>query len=431
MKRLLLSLSFLALGHACASAADTLYVVKVDSAAVYIDISVTTSTILQGSNFEVYKEGEELVNPVTGAHLGSLKTKVGAGSLVTVHDKYAEGKLTDGIGVVKPGHIARITSMPAPAAVKSDKTIAPLWQSPAINGQVTAMALCDADGDGKNELAAVLENSLLLYSIRDGKLAVVSSTTLPQMSRPISMEARDGKMLVTVYHSFLERFQTLVYVLKGDQLQRETELKWLVRSLKREGQPDKLVAQEQYADANANRSKIRPLFGEAEGWKTGDPIEFRKLDWVYGFNFLDVDGDKEDELVYVTETGKMRIQYRDKRYYEHGGEFASTPNRMNWHGKFLRFYPRVIVSRTQAGLPEACFLYNIPAAGVLADTFGRYNSAELACFAWTGTSLEQTWTAPLGGHAYDFDWGSFAGLPSGAVAVQIAGDKSFIVVLGR
>ncbi|HOX22022.1 MAG TPA: hypothetical protein PLL10_01050, partial [Elusimicrobiales bacterium] len=78
-----------------------------------------------------------------------------------------------------------------------------------------------------------------------------------------------------------------------------------------------------------------------------------------------------------------------------------------------------------------CFLYNIPAGGVLADSFGRYNSAELSCYVWTGTTLEKSWSAPLGGYAYDFDWGSFAGLPPGPVAAQISGDKSFIVVLGR
>lgn len=435
MKRLLISWLFLLSAAVANAAPDSLYVVKVDSDVVFIDITTSSSPVYQGMVFEVFTQGEELINPVTGVHLGALKTKVGAGSISAVQEKYAQGRLESGLGKVKPGHIANIAA-PAPApyieAQKTARSGAPLWKSAAIDGHVTALALVDADGDGKKELAAVLDDKLVLYSADNGKLVVKASLELPNMLRPLSLDAHGKQLLLTGYQTFLTRFQTMVYALEDGQLKQQKELKWLVRSLERPARPPMLVSQQLYSDSNHSRTKVKELIESDDSWKAGEVLKYPRLDWLYGFTILDFDGDGEDELLYVMPSGKLRMQYKEgNRSYEYGDVFDRTPNRLDWQGQFLKFYPRIIARTGKDGRPEACLLYNVPSNGVLADTFGRYNAAEIACHVWTGTAIEQTWSAPMAGYAYDFDWGSFAGMAEGAVSVQVSGDKSFVVVLPR
>ena len=66
------------------------YVVKAESAAVYLDAGEGQGA-RPGMGFTVYTEGEELKHPATGASLGRVENTVGAGEIVEAHAKYSLG----------------------------------------------------------------------------------------------------------------------------------------------------------------------------------------------------------------------------------------------------------------------------------------------------------------------------------------------------
>src|SRR5690242_2570516 len=78
------------------------YVVKADSATVYLDWG-KTADVKSGDSFTVYREKGELKHPVTGEVLGKAEENVGSGVLDHVEDKFSVGTLIEGKGMVATG----------------------------------------------------------------------------------------------------------------------------------------------------------------------------------------------------------------------------------------------------------------------------------------------------------------------------------------
>src|SRR5258706_9918419 len=82
------------------------YVVKVDSATVYLDWG-KASGVAAGDQFKVYRQGEPLKHPVTGEVLGHAEQDLGQGVVDNVEDKFSTGKLIETKGAVKAGERTR------------------------------------------------------------------------------------------------------------------------------------------------------------------------------------------------------------------------------------------------------------------------------------------------------------------------------------
>ena len=109
----------LAASVAAAQAPVKGYVVRVDSNAVWLDLTAADGAAA-GRAFEVYAEGPELKHPVTGASLGRAETKVAAGEIVSVSEKSSSGRLLSGPAAVKVGQRARLAgTAPEPQAATS------------------------------------------------------------------------------------------------------------------------------------------------------------------------------------------------------------------------------------------------------------------------------------------------------------------------
>src|SRR5262249_26974657 len=68
------------------------YVVRVESSTVYLDWG-TASGVQAGDRFDVYREGDVLKHPVTGAILGHARKTVGMGRVENVDAKFAIGHM--------------------------------------------------------------------------------------------------------------------------------------------------------------------------------------------------------------------------------------------------------------------------------------------------------------------------------------------------
>ena len=80
-----------------AGAGIDLRVVKVDGNRAYINVGAT-SGIKVGDTFRVFKRGEELVDPATGAKLGAEEKQTGTGVVTEVNEKFSIMTLTGTAG---------------------------------------------------------------------------------------------------------------------------------------------------------------------------------------------------------------------------------------------------------------------------------------------------------------------------------------------
>ncbi|UCC40652.1 MAG: hypothetical protein JSV96_04180 [Candidatus Aminicenantes bacterium] len=78
-------------------AAPTGRVIKVEGTKVWINLGANAGLSV-GDEFEVYRKGEELIDPDTGLSLGAEEEKVGKITIIEVKDKYS-------IGTVKSGDV--------------------------------------------------------------------------------------------------------------------------------------------------------------------------------------------------------------------------------------------------------------------------------------------------------------------------------------
>ena len=72
-------------------------IVKVEGSKVWINLGAS-SGVKVGDSFDVYRKGEELIDPDTGLSLGAEEEKVGQVSITEVKDKYS-------LGTVKSGNV--------------------------------------------------------------------------------------------------------------------------------------------------------------------------------------------------------------------------------------------------------------------------------------------------------------------------------------
>ena len=83
-------------------------IVTIKSDTVYINAG-NNDNILAGSEFVIYRKGEDLIDPDTGISLGSEDTKIGRIQVVSVEDKFSKAKATSGsISNFKRGDIVSL-----------------------------------------------------------------------------------------------------------------------------------------------------------------------------------------------------------------------------------------------------------------------------------------------------------------------------------
>jgi len=82
------------------------YIIKKDGETVIIDIG--KDMVAEGSYFEVYQMGEELIHPVTKKKIGQEKIKTGEFTIDKIHEDFSYGKITSGSKDIKVGNIVTL-----------------------------------------------------------------------------------------------------------------------------------------------------------------------------------------------------------------------------------------------------------------------------------------------------------------------------------
>jgi len=118
------------------------YVVSLPAGEVYIDLT-EEELMRPGMELLVYREGEDIVHPVTGDVLGKYEQKLGYLTIREVDEKYSVGTLSEGAGEVAAGDRVRISARPLPALLFFS------GESPALETGAMAQVLQDAAEESK------------------------------------------------------------------------------------------------------------------------------------------------------------------------------------------------------------------------------------------------------------------------------------------
>jgi hypothetical protein len=414
------------------------YVVRGDSGSVILDFNDKSGAI-PGEAFTIFKEGEELKHPVTGASLGRLETKVAEGTLQEVLTSYSIGTLALVVSgqSIAPGMRARLRPgiEPGAAVNPGPGTRSPRWRGPAFDYQATAFAVADCKGDGKLEAAVSDGRGVYLYDYppRDAKPLAAYSIDGTAV-RIVSLEAADltgdgrCQIFASLYNDSFARFETIILEPGSDgALHRMAEIPYLVRGFQDPQGARRLAAQQITDDASFPFGAIYPLAYRDGKYATSRPaIQFvsRPVDWLYDFTFASFDG--QPATVDVTNTDLVRIRFAKGSSWKSAETYGQTPVRVRWSGdRMLQFRPALPARRDEKGT-SLYAVKNLASFGGLAMPFGLFSRAELHRLDWNGLSLAPSWTAELGGYSTGLTLVSAPGGQELAVLVVSTAGKSSI-----
>jgi hypothetical protein len=419
-------------------------IVKTSGEDVYIDITEMKTPPAAGSEFVIYREGEAIVNPVTGKNLGSDMTETAKGTITEVHEKYAKGKITSKTEEIKPGFFAELKTAAQAEIRKLDgqaqdvniNAAAPVWESEPVTGTIVDVAAGDFLGDGSALLAAAEEQKLSLYRKDGNKLVEISSIALPSTVNIVSLETlkagyadlKKDSLMINTYDSQSDRLDAAVFTLENTEFKRANQLKWLVRPLNPVTEPAAFYTQEVYTTQGFNLSFIRPLEYKNAGFSSGsEKLSVPRINWLFGLTVADLDNDGKKDAVYVDPGGSLTVQYDKKsKYASSRSGFDRTPNRARIKNNTVYFHSRIPLKKVPGGA-EFFGLSNIPKF-ILADAFAKYVDADLCKFSWNGTKLSEVSQTKLGGPAWNITYGSFGGFEGIIAPVNIIGDMTVIKI---
>ncbi|MFI5346648.1 MAG: hypothetical protein ACHQ51_09770 [Elusimicrobiota bacterium] len=425
---------------AAAQPADRGYVVRVDSAAVWLDLTAADGAA-PGRAFEIYSEGAELKHPVTGASLGRVQNTIAKGAITDVSDKFSTGVLA-AAAPVKAGQRARFTApAPAPAAVKpaaparpgETEIRAPKSQGATLNYAVNAMAVGDFDG-GKPQIALASENTVRLYAYPAADAQplaemVITGTGLRILGLEASKIAggpRDD-LFVSVFDDTFKRFETRVLRMENGRWLKVAELPFLTRGWQDGTGQRQMATQQVVDDKSFPFGAIYPLAYQDGKYVQGRPaLGLRRVDWLYGFTTAKL-GAGDPAAIYLTTVHALRVQMGKEWWRTPDEDYSQTPLRVRWQDRLLEFNPPIAVTYGSAGFEALYAVRNFAALGGLASPFGLFNSASLERKRWNGLGLETAWKAELSGCAQGLavvDVG--AGLKEIVVAVRGSAGQSSV-----
>jgi hypothetical protein len=436
---MIIPLSLFIASLAAAQPADKGYVVRVDSASVWLDLTAADGAV-PGRTFEIYKEGAELKHPVTGVSLGRVQEEVAEGEIRDVSDKFSTGAILTRKGDVAEGQRARFTATapvaaPAKAPTKPGEaeSRAPKTMGATLPYEINAMAVGDFNKSGKPQVALASENTVRLYAYPVSDAKPLAEMLIPGVGLKIlGLESGDldgdggDELFVSVYDQAFGRFETRVLTLANGQWAKVAELPFLTRSYQ-DGTGKRVIATQQVIDDEYFPfGAIYPLVYQDGKYSQGKPaLKFPRVDWIYGFTTAQIGGG-EPAVLYLTTTHHLRAQFGKEWWPTPDDDYGQTPLRVRWHGRLIEFNPPMAVTYGPTGFQDLYAVRNMAALGGLASPFGLFNHAELTAKRWNGLGLESAWKADLSGCAQGLSIVEVSGRKEIAVGIRGSAGQSSV-----
>jgi hypothetical protein len=399
---------------ACAAmAANTVAVVKQDGLKVYLDISELSVKPKAGDAFRVIQTGADIINPKTGKNLGKEIIKQISGQIIQTEELYAIGQLSlqeDVLGLSAEISAPVQTSDSKNATKKQSNAleIRPLWKSKPIEGSYKAAAVGNISGSG-NELALAFEdNTINLFKFEKGIAEKIAGAQVNPLRKIISLDAADmkgtGKAQIFAATFDSGKFTTLVYEFEDNSLLQTDTIKGIVKGISPNNGARVLYVQDiaSISDKFTMTTPAKLIY--KNGFLQGEKLKTRKFNSIFGFNLADFKNNGLQNVIYIGQNGKLRVQFDKKNNYiesPNGFNFLTTPSRVKFKNDAERLPISVGLFKNNEGSIVVAAIENQAKLGILADKFGSYQNAKLHFLKWTGNSLDPYGSADIGGVVYD------------------------------
>lgn len=423
------------------------YVVKADSAAVYLDWG-KTSEVKSGDTFLIYREKGELKHPVTGEVLGHAEENVGSGLIDHVEDKFSVGSLLEGKGAVAAGDRTRIKEVlstaeaPAPAApgaaVAATAGPKELWRSAAIPKEAVGLALGDIDGDGKKDVVVAFRDQIEAFRWNGQKLESMGVFKGHGYSNYLAVETADidgaghDRIFATLYYQGSNRARTVVLDYAQGELKEIGQVGGFVRAVEHADGKRELLLQDLSMARDLRVRQPAPLLKSGKGYREGDAIKLARAlndDQLFGFAWGDWDGDGAEDLALLQGGERLRLFFKDAKWSSderYGGNKAD----FSWEGgQSGSVYPRLLGLKSETGKMQLLVPHNIQYSPIRLTHLKIFKDAEIVDLGWNGLEMAPVWKLPVAGMVADFGVGD--ALQRGSAQLWLAaigsGDKTLLI----
>jgi len=425
------------------------YVVKVDSATVYIDWG-TASGVKTGDQFSIYRSGDELKHPVTKESLGRAETTVGQGVIEHVAEKHSTGRVWQPKEDLRAADRVRLLATPiAPAgtgttAAAGDASVLPtsglkeIWRSKPLEGNPRALAIGDVDGDKQADVVVATTDQLEFFSWKDG--ALVSRATFANRRYPrwmtvdIANVSGKNQIFATHFQDGVARAKVIVVEWNGKELVETGSLDGFSRVFPRLDGTAPLYTQQLSMSRELRLNDPRRATVDGGKFKSKDTVKFRQKisdDQLFGYAFGDWDKDGTEDEVYLQRGERLRFFLKEAKVTA-ADIYGGTKNDFTYtHEKDTpaSVYPRLVSWTSASGQPLLLAPHNIPKLGIRFTYLKVFDKSEIVALGWTGSEMAPIWKLAMAGYLADFGVGdvSNAGAPQLWTALDAGGDKTVLI----
>lgn len=381
-----------------------LTVVRVDGPKVFIDTSVLNRRVQRGETFKIILSSERLINPQTGKDLGPVYTYSPEGKITEVQPLYAIGELPKGTEV-SVGREAVLEPLAAPAPndapipqAKPASQRKTVTYAPVAQEIVSLSAAAVTAPGAENIVTLSKKGQVTVWTPNNNQLLQNLSFQLPAGKTPLTVSAspiqnaETASIFVTVYDASRQKISTLVLANQNGTLAHTHTLPYFVKELG--CTPHKTLWAQKPFVAGAKPAGARKLaYQNGKFTLTRDALDTRRS-WLGAAN--EADGN----LIFVMPNGALRLSLPGGKKAESKSLFAGAPNRVKYKQEILKFYPSVQVFGP-AGQRVYAAAENTAKSGLLADTFGQYQSGKIHFMSFEKGRLNITDTVLTDGFIYD------------------------------
>ena len=402
------------------SAGESALIVKQEGRKVYMDISELKTKPWEGVSFRITEKGGDIINPKTGKNLGKEILKQHTGRIDYAEESFAAG-LLDGpdapavLGLeaelILPADALKPAAAVPAASADGEARVLPLWKSGPVEGEAVAAAAANITGAGAALALGLGDNTINIYTLVDNQLQKILTTRLSPLRKIIALDAADVKgagraqIFATVYDASSERFSALVYEYLDGKLRHTDTIKGMVKGIAPNNARRVLYAQDiTPASGKFTRSAPAKLLYDGKKFTLGEKLTAYKFESVFGFNAWDFRHDGRQNVIFTAPNRRLRIQFEKKGSFIESPadiDFATTPVRVKFKNGVERLPISLALFKDGADNTIIAGIENQAKLGMLADTFGSYQSARLYFLRWTGGGLVKYARADIDGAVYD------------------------------
>lgn len=396
-------------------------VVKLDGQKIYLDTTELNRNVSVGDSFKIITGQEKLTNPKTGKELGLLYHYSPEGKIIEVQPMYAVGELpqkgdyTVGQEAVIEAPVQTVAVQPAatvtvetPAAQAPKKALVPnrkIKTYPVIAREVISAVKADLNAlPGQEFAVADTKGNLALYTEENNALRQVAEYKLSGGKQFLSLSAQDvmgagkAQLFAAVYSSKDKRISTLVFDVTDNEFKEIDSMPYFAKELGC-GNNKKIYVQKPFT-SGAKAGDVRELTYKKGHFSSGKKVTSSRGNWLTGLNYFPVENAAENNFIYTTSNGHLRLRLDNGKYVDSPALFATAPNRVKYKQEIISFYPSVQAYDSN-GRAVLAAVQNEAEFGILSESFGSYKSGKIHFLTYENGVLDVGETVDLNGFLYD------------------------------